>query len=135
VVPLAPQSISLIGSYLEAERPKGKSQRLFVVLKGPARAQPMTPAGLRSLFRYHRGVEDVPRANPHRFRHTFGTDMARAGMSLPALMKLMGHGHFKTTMVYVELTPRDVWEEFQRITRRMPMGTVGLGADGQGATT
>jgi integrase len=95
----------------------------------------MTPAGLRSLFRYHRCVEDVPRANPHRFRHTFGTDMARAGMSLPALMKLMGHGHFKTTMLYVELTPRDVWEEFQRITRRMPMGTVGLGADGQGATT
>lgn len=119
VVPLAPQAISLIGSYLEVERPAGRSQSLFVVLKGPRRGQPMTTAGLRSLFRYHRCEADVPRANPHRFRHTFGTDMARAGISLPALMKLMGHGHIETTMVYVELSPQDVWDEFHRIARRV----------------
>jgi hypothetical protein len=29
----------------------------------------MTPAGLRSLFRYHRRTTDVAKANPHRFRH------------------------------------------------------------------
>ena len=31
----------------------------------------------------------VQLANPHRFRHTFASDMIRAGMSLPALMQLM----------------------------------------------
>ena len=29
----------------------------------------MTPAGLRSLFRYHRQTTGVKLANPHRFRH------------------------------------------------------------------
>ena len=51
----------------------------------------MTPAGLRSLFRYHRHTTGVQLANPHRFRHTFASDMVRAGISLPALMQLMGH--------------------------------------------
>ena len=29
----------------------------------------MTPAGLRSLFRYHRHTTGIQLANPHRFRH------------------------------------------------------------------
>ena len=55
----------------------------------------MTPAGLRSLFRYHRLTTGVKLANPHRFRHTFASDMLRAGLSLPALMQLMGMHTFR----------------------------------------
>ena len=61
----------------------------------------MTPAGLRSLFRHHRQITSVTKANPHRFRHTFARDMLRAGISLPALMQLMGHAQIQTTLVYV----------------------------------
>jgi site-specific recombinase XerD len=74
----------------------------------------MTPAGLRSLFRYHRRVSQTAPANPHRFRHTFASDMVRAGISLPALMQLMGHAHISTTMVYVQISPRDVFEQYAR---------------------
>jgi integrase/recombinase XerD len=74
----------------------------------------MTPAGLRSLFRHHRQATGVRQANPHRFRHTFASEMVRAGISLPALMQLMGHAHIQTTMLYVQLTPRDVWEQYAR---------------------
>src|SRR5215813_5251552 len=45
-------------------------------------------------------------------RHTFGSDMVRAGISLPALMHLMGHADIHTTMLYVRLAPEDVWREF-----------------------
>ncbi len=38
----------------------------------------MTLAGLRSLFRHHRQTTGVSLANPHRFRHTFASDMVRA---------------------------------------------------------
>jgi site-specific recombinase XerD len=38
--------------------------------------------------------------------------MVRAGISLPALMHLMGHAQIHTTMLYVELAPQDVWREF-----------------------
>jgi len=47
-------------------------------------------------------------------RHTFASDMVRAGISLPALMQLMGHAHISTTMVYVQISPRDVFEQYAR---------------------
>ena len=74
----------------------------------------MTAAGLRSLFRHHRQSSRILNANPHSVRHTFGADMARAGISLPALQHLMGHSHIHTTMLYVQLTPQDVWREYAR---------------------
>ncbi len=79
----------------------------------------MTAAGLRSLFRYHRQRSQVLQANAHRFRHTFGADMARAGISLPALMRLMGHASVQTTMLYTELIPRDVWDEFHKVVAKL----------------
>jgi hypothetical protein len=82
------------------------------------RGHPMTAAGLRSLFRHHRLVSKVSQANPHRFRHTFGSDMVRAGISLPALMHLMGHADIHTTMLYVQLAPEDVWREFARAVQQ-----------------
>jgi site-specific recombinase XerD len=48
--------------------------------------------------------------------------MVRAGVSLPALMRLMGHSHIYTTMLYVNLSPQDVWREFHRaIQNRTPL--------------
>jgi site-specific recombinase XerD len=40
--------------------------------------------------------------------------MVRAGISLPALMQLMGHAHIATTMIYVQISPRDVFEQYAR---------------------
>ena len=74
----------------------------------------MTAAGLRSLFRHHRQATGIHIANPHRFRHTFASDMIRAGMSLPALMQLMGHTNIQTTLLYVLVTPQDVYLEYAR---------------------
>ncbi len=112
LLPLDPQTIKVIECYLRLERPKANSPFLFLVLKGPHRGEPLSLAGLRTVFRYHRRVSTVLKANPHRFRHTFGADMVRAGISLPALMHLMGHAHIHTTMLYVQLSPQDVWREF-----------------------
>ncbi|HEX2715607.1 MAG TPA: tyrosine-type recombinase/integrase [Candidatus Acidoferrales bacterium] len=114
VVPLPPEILEVLERYLRLERPLANSPALFVSLKGRHRAQAMTSAGLRSLFRHHRLLSQVPRANPHRFRHTFGSDMVRAGMSLPALQHLMGHAQIATTMLYVQLAPQDVWREYAR---------------------
>lgn len=51
---------------------------------------------------------------PHRFRHTFATDMISAGISLPALMQLMGHAQIQTTLIYVQLTSQDVYQQYAR---------------------
>jgi len=114
IVPLPSDVASVLKAYVEVERPKSQSHRLFLCLKGPRRGQPLGPAGLRTIFRYHRSTSGVAKANPHRFRHTFGADMVRAGISLPALMRLMGHTNIRITMLYAELSPQDVWDEFRR---------------------
>jgi len=113
-LPLAPETIQLLDHYMRLERPNPCTGALFVSLKGPARGQRMTPAGLRSLFRYHRRTTGIKLANPHRFRHTFASDMVRAGVSLPALMQLMGHADIETTLLYVQVTPQEVYLEYAR---------------------
>jgi integrase/recombinase XerD len=113
-LPLAPDTVLLLDHYLRLERPEQCGPALFVSLKGPARGARMTPAGMRSLFRYHRRITETAPAHPHRFRHTFASDMVRAGISLPALMHLMGHAHISTTMLYVQISPRDVFEQYAR---------------------
>jgi integrase len=113
-LPLAPEAIQLLDHYLRVERPRKSTDALFVSLKGTARGTRMTAAGLRSLFRYHRQTTGVTIANPHRFRHTFASDMVRAGISLPALMQLMGHADIETTLVYVKVTPLEVYQEYAR---------------------
>jgi len=114
VLPVPAETVEVLQNYLRVERPLTNSPSLFVSLKGCRRGQPMTAAGLRSLFRHHRLCSQVVHANPHRFRHTFGSDMVRAGISLPALQHLMGHSHIHTTMLYVQLAPQDVWREYSR---------------------
>ena len=114
VLPLPEDILEVLGKYLHLERPLTNSSALFVSLKGRRRGQPMSAAGLRSLFRHHRVRSRVPTANPHRFRHTFGLEMVRAGISLPALQHLMGHAQIHTTMLYVQLAPQDVWKEYAR---------------------
>ena len=113
-LPLAPETIQLLDHYLRLERPDPCTAALFVSLKGRARGVRMTPAGLRSLFRYHRRTTGIQLANPHRFRHTFASDMVRAGISLPALMQLMGHADIETTLIYVQVTPQDVYLQYAR---------------------
>ncbi len=113
-LPLAPETIKLLDHYLRLERPPNCGSPLFVGLKGRARGRRMTSAGLRSLFRHHRRTTGVAQANPHRFRHTFATDMIRAGISLPALMQLMGHAQIQTTLIYVQLTSQDVYQQYAR---------------------
>jgi site-specific recombinase XerD len=114
LLPLPPETIRLLRCYLKTERPLTNAPEVFVSLKGRARGSPLKPAGLRSLFRHHRATSGVPPANPHRFRHTFGVDMIRAGVSLPALQRLMGHAHIHTTLLYIQLTPQDVFAEYTR---------------------
>jgi site-specific recombinase XerD len=104
-VPLDPDVASLIQTYLLAERPETTSDALFIVAKGPNRGQPLTAAGLRTIFRYHRAKADVPAGHPHALRHSFGTALAEAGVDLAVIQELMGHDHVDSAAAYIHLAP------------------------------
>jgi site-specific recombinase XerD len=56
--------------------------------------------------------------SPHRLRHSFATEMLRLGISLPALMQLLGHKDIRMTMRYVEVTQLDLHREFHTARQR-----------------
>ena len=59
-LPLAAETIQLLDHYLRWERPSTCGSPLFVVLKGRARGNRMTAAGLRSLFRRSSQSQPTP---------------------------------------------------------------------------
>ncbi len=119
IIPLPDNLIKVILRYLRLERPKTDCPYLFTVLKGPRRGNSLTTSAIRKIFRYHRKISGIHRANAHRFRHTFGSCMVKAGISIVSLMKLMGHADIQTTMKYVNLSAEDVKDEFSNAINKL----------------
>lgn len=114
VIPLSSQVIEVLKKYLRLERPQNSKNFFFAVLQGKRKGEPMTSAGIRSLFRALRVKSKIKKANPHRFRHTFGANMAESDVSLPVIQSLMGHSDFETTLKYIVLSPRAVFTAFEK---------------------
>jgi integrase len=78
------------------------------------------PRGRKMLVRRIRAaLQDVlaaigitARIVPHQFRHTYGTEMLRAGVGFASVMKLLGHKSPHMTMEYLEVTQQDLQREF-----------------------
>jgi len=120
-LPLAPETIQRWIITFNGNVPQLRFG-LFIVLKGRGRGNRMTAAGLRSLFRHHRRITDLSKANPHRF-HILARDMPVNGISLPALMQLMGHSKIQTTMVmynHAEEVYRQYAHAVAQQVRRIP---------------
>lgn len=117
-VPLDTDVAGTIQTYLLIERPESTSLMLFLVAKGKTRGQPLTPAGLRTIFRYHREISGVAEGHPHALRHTFGSALAEAGVDLAVMRELLGHAHVNTTARYIHLAPAHVKAEYDAARKR-----------------
>ena len=113
IVPVDGVFFSEVSAYLRTERPRGcRTPECFVVLRGPTTGQAMTESGMRRIFRTHRASSGATRVRPHRLRHTYGTELATAGIDLLVLKELMGHASPETTAAYVHLSPDTLAAEF-----------------------
>jgi integrase/recombinase XerC len=120
-VPVDRAFFAEVTGYLREERPQGlATEELFVVLRGPTFGQPLTEAGLRKIFRSHRDSSGATRVRPHRLRHTYGTELAAAGIDLLVLQELMGHVNPETTAAYVHLSPEVLAAEYARAREASP---------------
>jgi integrase/recombinase XerC len=112
-VPIDDVFFTECAAYLRSERPRGcRTPECFVVLRGPTQGRAMTEAGLRKVFRTHRARSGAVRVRPHRLRHTYGTELAAAGIDLLVLRELMGHASPETTARYVHLSSDTLAAEF-----------------------
>ncbi len=119
VVPIHRDFFVAVTNYLRHERPTDSpAVECFVVLRGPTTGHAMTEAGMRKVFRTHRDRSGAMRVRPHRLRHTYGTDLAAAGMDLLVLRELMGHVSPETTAGYVHVSPARIADEYAKAQQR-----------------
>lgn len=78
VVPASGRFFAALGDYLHNERPKGLvSDKVFVVLKGPRRGQPLSADGLDEVLGTARARAGLDHATCHELRHTWLTSCGK----------------------------------------------------------
>lgn len=86
---------------------------LFLSLK---RKERMTTSGIRKILKEIEKKSKVRDVHPHRFRRTFATNLAKRGMDVQTIARLMGHSSIQTTMIYVTLDDSRVISEYKKHT-------------------
>jgi integrase/recombinase XerD len=124
LVPISGRFFASIGTYLELERPDGPTDRVFVVLKGPRRGEPLSAEGLDEVLAGARRRARLERGTCHELRHTCLTRLREAGMALEAIQAQAGHRSIESTRVYLHLTNDWLAGEYQRAAGRIDAAAV-----------
>jgi site-specific recombinase XerD len=114
-IPISARFFATVGDYLRVERPaEATTDRVFVVLKGKRRGQPLSDEGLKQIFTSARERAGLRRITCHELRHTCFTRLREAGMELEALQAQAGHRSIETTRLYVHLANEWLAEEYHQ---------------------
>jgi integrase/recombinase XerD len=115
IVPISSRFFTTVASYLEIERPRTSvTDRVFVVLKGPRRGQPLSAAGLDEIVVGARRRAGIKRLTCHQLRHTCFTRLREAGMALEAIQAQAGHRSIESTRIYLHLANDWLASEYRR---------------------
>jgi site-specific recombinase XerD len=131
VVPVSGRFFVSVGDYLDLERPEASADRLFVVLKGPRRGQPLSAEGLDEVLAGARRRAGLERGTCHELRHTCLTRLREAGMALEAIQAQAGHRSIESTRVYLHLTNDWLAGEYRRAAGRIDQAAVAELVDAQ----
>jgi integrase/recombinase XerD len=95
---LSPRLLDTLRRYWRDRRPR---QWLFPNRLGTAPIEIKTAQRIYCAARDAAGI--APEGGIHTLRHAFATHLIEAGVDLPTVQRLLGHGHLGTTMRYVHL--------------------------------
>ena len=128
VIPISPTFLSTVADYLRTERPPdAATDRLFVVLKGPRRGQPLSSEGLDEVFTAARARAGLVHGTCHELRHTCFTRLKEAGMAIEAIQALAGHRSIASTRIYLHLGGDWLANEYRRAAEAIDaQATVGI---------
>ena len=109
LIPLATETVQLVEAIHrqrgQRRAPQPPAAAYLMVNEWGRHLQPKVYAEALKRWTQHLCPESI---HPHRLRHTFATEMARAGMSLQALMKILGHRKPHMTLKYIALSGTDL---------------------------
>ena len=113
VVFLSKRAAEWIETYLKARKDKFKP--LFIRHKGkidPSTSDEKMRLTSRSIQRmikkYVKKVRLPVDATPHVIRHSFATDLLRAGADIRSVQEMLGHKNIQTTQIYTHVTHKQL---------------------------
>ncbi len=110
---LSDSSAASIKTYLEKRG--SLSEFLFVphdrAKKGREKTGGLHPRSIQRLVnKYAKAVGITKKISPHTLRHTFATDLLRAGADIRSVQSMLGHESITTTQVYTHVTDKQLKE-------------------------
>jgi site-specific recombinase XerD len=137
LVPVSSRFFTAVAAYLDFERPPdAATDRVFVVLKGPRRGQPLSASGIDEVLSGARRRAGLQRATCHQLRHTCLTRLREAGMALEAIQAQAGHASIESTRIYLHLADDWLAAQYRRAAEAIdaqvfpehPGGTASVGS-------
>lgn len=83
-------------------------------LKSEDRLFDMTARQLRNIVRKYT-PDELSWVHPHTFRHSFAVFCINHGMNIIALARILGHTSIQTTQIYLQLTLKDIKDEYKKL--------------------
>jgi site-specific recombinase XerD len=115
LIPVSGRFFTSLAVYLDIERPvDAGTDHVFLVLKGPRRAMPLSAAGLDQILDSARVRAGLARATCHQLRHTCLTRLREAGMALEAVQAQAGHASIESTRIYLHLADDWLASQYRR---------------------
>jgi integrase/recombinase XerD len=100
-LPLPPDVGAAIAAYLRRDRPRRPEREVFLRACAPLRG--LTADGVGEVVRAASERAGLGSFGSHRLRHTAGTQMLRAGASLPEVAQVLRHRTVATTAIYAKV--------------------------------
>ncbi len=113
VVPIDLRVVTLFNRIRAHSRNYFQSQSPYLICN--RKGKPFhTSTYMRSLGQVTRQIKTTEPITSHRLRHTYATELLNAGVSLPVLMRLLGHTEITMTLRYAAASAVHVRSEYTR---------------------
>jgi len=121
-IPIDSRTLQLLRDYITLKKKLPYLKRREKEKYGPNRVFPITRQAVFKIVRRvgrRAGITKVgdKPIHPHHLRHSFGIHWVKKGLPLRQLQMILGHSSIDTTAMYLQFSPTDLREEYDKLWR------------------
>ena len=116
-VPISQALAPWLRKWSEARPP---SDWFFCRVRKHTAGSKMKDDELRTMVRRAGEAAGIPGVHPHKWRHTYATELLAQGCTIREVQMCMGHASIATTQVYLHVRPEELWRHVNQAQNITP---------------